>query len=658
MKKILLIISSTLILGNLIAQVNPDLNRLVIRATAEVTENPPSIELNWMNSTATGSGYVISRRTNNSGIWKSVATPAISATSFLDEDVVVGEEYEYQIGKVNGASLVSWGYVNAGIKHLPELMNRGVILVLDTLVTDSLELEVERLIEDFKADGFEVAVIGSNRNDLVSTLKSRIKDIYDQNPNVYNSLLLLGHVPVAYSGDLNPDAHNNHKGAWSADIFYGELNGTWTDVTVLDTSASRAVNRNVPGDGKYDQSVVPSDLELELGRVDFYDMPAFSLDEIELLRKYLDKNHAFRNKDFVPGRRALMDEGSFANSAAGEGFGQSGPRAMIPLVGEDSFYVADYFTELTKGSYLWSYGQGAGSYTSCSGIGNTSDFVSDSVQSVFTMLFGSYFGDYDSRNNFMRASLGSGTILTCSWSSSRPVWYYHHMAMGHTVGYSARKSVNYDNSYRSINFGPSFPTTKGVHTVLLGDPTLRPFYITGPSNLIAEDNGSGDADLTWDASNESNILGYNIYRSHADSIAYRLINQQPITNTQFTDMNISEDGVYRYFVRAVTLETTASGTYMNESPGVSDTAMIVNAVGINNQTAALSLTISPNPSDGLYRINTSQKVLRYEVFNLNGQLIRSRQNENEIKLFDQPTGVYFVRTFLQNEVHNTKIILE
>ena len=44
--------------------------------------------------------------------------------------------------------------------------------------------------------------------------------------------------------------------------------------------------------------------------------------------------------------------------------------------------------------YQWSYGCGAGSYTSCSGVGRTSDFAADSLQSIFTILAGSYFGDW------------------------------------------------------------------------------------------------------------------------------------------------------------------------------------------------------------------------------------------------------------------------
>ena len=62
-------------------------------------------------------------------------------------------------------------------------------------------------------------------------------------------MCLLGHVPVPYSGSINPDGPPDHFGAWATDAYYAELNGAWTDTSVNTTVASRAENRNIPGDG-------------------------------------------------------------------------------------------------------------------------------------------------------------------------------------------------------------------------------------------------------------------------------------------------------------------------------------------------------------------------------------------------------------------------
>jgi hypothetical protein len=71
-------------------------------------------------------------------------------------------------------------------------------------------------------------------------------------------------------------------------------------------------------------------------------------------------------------------------------------------------------------------------------VGSTSDFANGPVKSVFNMLFGSYFGDWENQNNFLRASIAAeGYTLTNCWAG-RPNWHFHHMALGETIGYGTR----------------------------------------------------------------------------------------------------------------------------------------------------------------------------------------------------------------------------
>src|SRR5207248_1131072 len=90
-----------------------------------------------------------------------------------------------------------------------------------------------------------------------------------------------GHVPVPYSGLLNPDGHPNHLGAWPADAYYGDMDGLWTDTTVnyVGTDpgdpADTARLANVPGDGKFDQSTIPGVVRLNVGRVDLANLPGY-----------------------------------------------------------------------------------------------------------------------------------------------------------------------------------------------------------------------------------------------------------------------------------------------------------------------------------------------------------------------------------------------
>src|SRR5437762_840004 len=134
--------------------------------------------------------------------------------------------------------------------------------------TAPLATELTRLQQDLTGDGWTVIRKDVSRTATVASVKSLIKAEYDADRANVKAVFLFGHVPVPRSGDINPDGHDNHKGAWAADTYYADMDGAWTDSTVNDTSAERADNYNTPGDGRFDQSEIPSDLELAVGRVD------------------------------------------------------------------------------------------------------------------------------------------------------------------------------------------------------------------------------------------------------------------------------------------------------------------------------------------------------------------------------------------------------
>jgi len=123
--------------------------------------------------------------------------------------------------------------------------------------------------------------------------------------------------------------------------------------------------------------------------VDLFDMTAFSRNDTLLVRKYLNRNHLWRTGQLRSVNRALIDNNFPTLNLASTGY-----HNFATFFRTDSIFDnRDYFTAQKTGSYLWSYGCGAGSYTSCSGIGATNNFVTDSLRNIFTILAGSYFGD-------------------------------------------------------------------------------------------------------------------------------------------------------------------------------------------------------------------------------------------------------------------------
>ncbi|MEZ5031590.1 MAG: hypothetical protein R2787_09330 [Saprospiraceae bacterium] len=117
--------------------------------------------------------------------------------------------------------------------------------------------------------------------------------------------------------------------------------------------------------------------------------------------------------------------------------------------------------------------------------------ASDSLQTVFTMLFGSYFGDWDYPNNFLRAAIASGSTLVSTWGN-RPNWIFHHMALGEHTGYAAQVTMNNSSLYWA-GYSRRF-----VHIGLMGDPTLRMHILPPVSNLTLTRDGM-QVHLDWAA---------------------------------------------------------------------------------------------------------------------------------------------------------------
>jgi hypothetical protein len=548
---------------------------------AQVQASPPTVTLNWVSSATTGS-YAVARKLKTAGTWSTLAAGLSGTTTqYTDNTINAATHYEYRVirsGVTGTVNYTGYGYLNAGIE-IPLVEYRGkLILLVADIFSVSLAPEIKRLEEDLEGDGWEVIKTFVSQTASVTAVKSIIVNTYTNDPANTKAVFLLGHVPVPYSGELAPDGHPDHVGAWPADTYYGDMDGTWTDVTVSSTPTNPIRIVNVPGDGKFDQSLLPSAIELQVGRVDLWGMTSFSLSETQLLKNYLDKDHDYRKKIFAPVKRALIDDNF--GYMGGEVFAASGYKNFGPLVTPSNVAVADYTTTMTGNSYQWSYGCGAGSYVSASGIGSTSDFASANLQGVFTMLFGSYFGDFDIQNNFLRAPLCQGKTLTNAWAG-RPQWMFHHMALGENIGYCARLTQNNTNTYFPSPYPLNYGLFNTIYIALMGDPSLRNDIVAPVSNVVATANNN-TCNITWTASTETAVLGYNIYMKNDTNKTYVKINPNLISGTAYTTNCLLHAGIYKYMVRAVKLENTPSGTYYNMSEGIADTAFNATGIAVNS----------------------------------------------------------------------------
>lgn len=534
-----------------------------IQAFAQVNANPPQIRLQWRPGSF-AAGYTVSRKLLTDQSWNQIASLPQGATSFVDYNIVTGAAYEYEIAHRGPGGIGAYGYVYAGVNvSFPGARGR-VVLVVDNTVASALANELARLVTDLVGDGWSVRRHDVSRDTAPWDVRSLIRGDYYSDPNNTRAVLLIGHVPVPYSGDINPDLHAAHVGAWPADAFYGDMDGDWTDGAVYDTSAEDARNHNVPGDGKFDQSQLPARVVLAVGRIDMFGLDAFApRSEVDLLRQYLNKNHDYRHRNFAVERRGLIRDNF--GEISGDAPATDAWRSFAPMFGPENIKEVgpgDFFPTLAWETYAFAYGGGGGEYYQADGVGSTTDFANQSPRCVFYMLDGSYFGDWDTPDNLLRAALASpGNGLAAAWTGL-PHWFMHHMALGETIGYSTLLAQNNRDLYKNqVNLGAG-----QVHIALMGDPTLRLHVVAPPGNLTANALENGAIALNWRPSPDA-VYGYYVYRSDSPAGPFSRLTRSFLTTSSYTD-TAAPGGAKVYMVRAVKLESSPSGTYYNPSQGI------------------------------------------------------------------------------------------
>jgi hypothetical protein len=625
-----------------------------VLVTATTSKSPAAITLNWPNN-GKALSYTISKKSKYETTWKSIKTGiAGTVTNYVDSDVTVGNEYEYQIVRSQTGGFTATGYLSCAIE-LPIVHKRGtVLLLIESSIKDSLTAEINEVSLDMAGDGWKVIHRYAHKDSSVQYVSGLIAEAKKWADNPLRAIYILGHVAVPYSGNYGqdnfysvaPDGHTDHAGAWPADVWYGTDPKYYTDNLSNDLS-TREPNKNFPGDGRFDQIEIPSEVMYHIGRVDLAKMPAFSQSEVALLKQYIKKAHDYRYGITKTINKGLIDENFGANAGA---FASTGWRNFTAFFGAENVLDrvengVDYFTDLADSNYLFAYGTGGGSFTSAGGIGTTVDFTTKRG-APFNFLFGSYFGDWNVSNNFLRAPLAAKENGLVSAWSGRPWWHAHHMALGETIGFSTWVSQSNKNTYAST------PFANNIHIALMGDPTLR-LYVIQPQGTVTAAAAADKKTTTinWSASTENNIDGYYVYRSSTPYGTFDLVNTMPITGTTLND-SAPFTGTNYYMVRTAKMQITPAGSFMNLSQGTF--AKVDNMVGQTASTPALvksEFVCYPNPTTGVLNIRFSQLdkgIDHIVVLNNIGQVVMQETInkgalQSSIQLDGLPKGLYWIK---------------
>lgn len=707
---ILLIATLFLVSGYQLFARNQNSKDFAIMMYATVNADAPSITLHW-EAKPDAKQFTISRKLKSDAKWIDIATLDSGITSYTDATVQLGIGYEYQIlgysfmPKDDNQFMpyVSTGYVYAGIEVPPPELGT-VLLLIEQELSSEIGSKIYRLRDDLIEEGWDVVIRYTPRTEefngkAVKDVKNIILEEYNKNPNNLTTVLLLGRIAVPYSGNFSengtypPDGHvPGHDGAWPADVYYGIMNESYFTDSYVNNTAGHEQNHNIVGDGKFDETVYQYEtVNLRIGRVDLYNMPAFYNDslktgsELDLVSQYLDKDHNYRTGKVNYTNRGLIFDGF---GGMQEAFASSGWRNFGCFFTPDSVRKQNYIKVEDSTISLWAYACAGGTYNGFGSANNgkTVDLANHDINAVFTLMFGSWFGDWDYKDAFLRAPLASKPYaLTCAWSG-RPHWYLHHMGLGETIGYAAQLSQNnwteyIPNLYQNANKQLFIYAVgmKNIHIALMGDPTLRMYMerVPTPKNLVINQIADNKVELNWESPDNGENIEYFIYRAISpldggNSISkYTIINSEPLNQNSFIDSTIVNGEVHYRVIAAKLKQTIGSGTFYNPSPVLENSIAITEV----NERPDLNfnLRINPNPAYNFVKINldlSQSGIVELSIFDIKGQLIKNITNsflnagtynyiwdlrdntDNKI-----PAGIYFAKITSRKNTKISKIIV-
>ena len=650
-----------------------------IKLRSEVVLSPaPTIRLQWdvtQEHLNAASEYSVYKKPYGARHrWGSPIATGIVATDhnhgvleFIDASAEAGEVWEYRVDRFGQYSQSS-AIAVAVDRSVDAVEDRGVvILVIDEDIQGPLAYEIARLKMDLIGDGWSIEEVISASDPhmtgiedsglAVMEVKKDIKeiydkDIYDADPSRVKSVLLLGDVPVPYSGPQlsdnfesagMPDGHSLR--ALPADVYYGDVDTDWilnpsdpngalyisegwtddqnynefNDFMVINDphdTPQYSVN-NITGDGRFDNHSVPTGafdddgqaVELAVGRIDFSRMSLFAGDhgtatlseeanEIALLRRYLDKDHAFRNALFTVPDRAFVI-GSNGNNATRSREWENYSAVIGGDVIERNWYgiMGAAGSEALFASSA-SNGSNHRKLVSLDGSPSTIDvnqFDHLSTLTVFNAVSASWTLETNKDNNFLRSLIANdGYSLTASWNfGDGNGLQLQHMGIGETIGHANLISqVGFDGSEEANHWRS-----------LQGDPTLRARVVKPVTNVSANYD-SGQVTISWDLSadeGEAGFQGYRVYSADSFNGLFTEKTTSVVTGGTFSFGGSQTDADKIYMVRAIKDEVTPSGTYTNASTGAFSQTIWTTVDSLSLFSSSLGQPIDPS----MYTIDVS-----------------------------------------------------
>lgn len=192
-----------------------------------------------------------------------------------------------------------------------------ILVVVNAALQSPLAAELTRFQQDLEAEGYDVTMTAMSGGTAAS-LRSML-----QGHAGLGGAIFVGWLPAAW---YEMDEWGGPHEEFPLDLYFMDLNGTWTDSD---------------GDGMFDAHAGNRQAEIWVGRIDAHAIEFGN--EVDLLRDFFDKNHLYRTGGLaVPARALAYDDDDWS------GYGASGLDLIyssVTVVNDPAQTTAAYYRD-------------------------------------------------------------------------------------------------------------------------------------------------------------------------------------------------------------------------------------------------------------------------------------------------------------------------
>lgn len=564
-----------------------------------------------------------------------VSSLPAGTTQWVDNNVLLGEVWEYQIKRqntwpYNSQMYDAIGYTIGSLEKDNTNYQGQLILLIADNISNNLSNKILRLKSELTGNGWFVNEIivpranGWNCGDTVIGIRNQIASIYTNAPanDKPKMLFILGHVPMPRSGSTfvtAPDGHDQSKGARGFDGYYADIDGVYTDTATFNPGSLQTnLLINLPGDFKWDQDFFSSDIEMAFGRVDFADLTEITGSEITLMENYLDRLSKYKNVDigFDMGEKSAFKYG-YQNS-------NDGSYRTLPNLTK----AANVIENTTSSNHpQWVQNNGPFKiYMQNQILPEISDWQTYGMNATVYSSDQSYWGYNDVPQtgvySRIRGLLGMNTkCLVTLWTTSA-INIFHQACTGDALGMAMKQIMGHSLSNNRLQKPPQQWDTDDwwnrTHMSYNGDPSISLYQVIPATNLTISPLNGG-SNLTWTFSTDTSVLGYHVFKSSTEFGKYQRITTSPISSNSYNDLTYQTNDWY--MVRAVARIESGCGKFLHGSLGIF-TQGTFSTANISEIESSKDFHLFPNPNAGTFTIeyhNLTIEPIEITILSIDGK---------------------------------------